>query len=185
GRRTNAKGEVLRVEFLDDSPSSERIVLPYVDSLKRLGIDASLRMVDAAQEAERRKKFDYDIISARFVLSMTPGDELRQIFGSDSAEAQGSANLAGAANPAIDAIISHIERATSREELTHGVHALDRALRAMHIWVPNWFKGTHTIAYLDLFGRPDPLPPYSMGEIDLWWWDEAKAERLRAAGALR
>lgn len=185
GKRTNAAGEVLTVEFLDDSPSSERIVLPYVDTLKRLGIDASLRMVDAAQEAERRKTFDFDIFSARFVLSLTPGDELVQLFGTQSAAAEGSANLTGLANPGIDALIDRVAQARSRAEMTVAVRALDRSLRAMHIWVPNWFKGSHTIAYLDLFGRPAQLPPYSLGETDLWWWDEGKAAALRQAGALR
>lgn len=185
GRRTNARGEVLAIEFIDDSPSFERIVLPFVENLKRLGIDASMRLVDAATEAELRKKFQYDIVTARYVLSLNPGDELRRIFGSESANVEGSSNLTGLANPAIDALIDRIEKARSRAEMEPAVRALDRALRSLHIWVPNWYKGTHTIAYLDLFGRPDPLPPYSMGEIDLWWWDEAKAERLRAAGALR
>jgi microcin C transport system substrate-binding protein len=185
GKRTNAAGEVLTVEFIDDSPSSERIILPYVENLKRLGIDASLRMVDAAQEAERRKKFDYDIISARFVFSLTPGEELEEIFGSASADVPGSVNLTGLANPAIDALIRKVADAGSREEMTVAVRALDRALRALHIWVPNWNKASHWIAYLDHFGRPEPLPTYSMGAPGLWWWDEAKAAKLREAGALR
>lgn len=185
GKRRNARGEILTVEFLNDSPSFERIALPFIENLKRLGIEASLRNVDPAQEAERRENFDFDIITARFVLSLTPGDELRRIFGSEAAAVKGSNNLTGLANPAIDALIEHVIAARSREELTVAVHALDRALRALHIWVPNWYKGSHTIAYFDLFGRPGQLPPYSMGEIDLWWWDAAKAERLRAAGAIR
>lgn len=185
GLRRNAEGEVLSIEFLNDSPSFERIIQPYIENLKRLGIDASLRKVDAAQEQERREQFDFDIISARYVLSLTPGDELRRYFSSDSANTPGSANLTGLANPAIDALVEHVIAARSREELTTAVHALDRALRAMHIWVPNWYKGAHTVAYLDVFGRPDPLPPYDMGETDLWWWDQGKADALKAAGAIR
>ncbi|WP_232830489.1 extracellular solute-binding protein [Oceanicella sp. SM1341] len=185
GKRTNADGQVLSLVFLNDSPSMERIITPWIDNMRRLGVDASIRSIDATQEEERRKAFDYDITSQRYVMSMTPGDELRQIFGSQGADTQGSANLTGIANPAVDTLITDIVKAQSREELNTAVHALDRVLRAMHIWVPNWYKGSHTIAYLDLFGRPDPLPPYSMGEISLWWWDEAKAEQLRAAGALR
>ncbi len=178
-------GQVLSVEFINDSPTLERIIIPYLDNLKRLGIDATLRTVDAAQDEERRKNFDYDIYSARFVMSLTPGDELRQIFGSDSADVLGSSNLTGLKNPAIDALIARIETAPSREELTPAVRALDRVLRALHIWVPNWYKGTHTIAYLDLFGRPETLPPFDMGAGDFWWWDADKAAALQAAGALR
>lgn len=185
GLRRNAEGEVLSIEFLNDSPSFERIILPYIDNLKRLGVDASLRTIDAAQEQERRKNFDYDIFSQRFVLSLTPGDELRRFFGSESADTPGSFNLTGIANPAIDALIRHVIEAESRDEMATAVRALDRSLRAMHIWVPNWHKGSHTVAYLDLFGRPESLPPYSMGAVDLWWWDQEKAARLREAGALR
>ena len=59
----------------------------------------------------------------------------------------------------------------------------DRALRALHIWTPNWYKGSYTIAYWDVYGRPEQQPPYSRGD-GYWWWDEAKAEKLRAEGAL-
>ncbi|QDL92447.1 ABC transporter substrate-binding protein [Paroceanicella profunda] len=185
GLRTNAKGEVLSLVFLNDSPSMERIITPYVDNLRQLGVDASLRSIDAAQEEQRRKSFDYDITSQRYVMSMSPGDELRQMFGSQSAETPGSANLTGLSNPAVDTLIADIVNARDRDELNTAVHALDRVLRAMHLWVPNWYKGSHTIAYLDVFGRPDPLPAYSMGELSLWWWDEARAAKLRAEGALR
>ena len=184
GKRTNAAGEVLTIEFINDSPAFERIINPYVENLKRLGVEATLNNIDAAQQSEREKNFDFDIVVRRYSMSLTPGIELRGYFSSRTAETKGSRNIAGVANPAIDALIEVIETAESREELNTAVSALDRALRAMHIWVPQWYNPANRIAYLDVFSRPDPLPPYSMGELDIWWWDEAKAERLRAAGAL-
>ena len=184
GIRTNDKGEQLKVEILNDSPSFERIMNPYIENLKRLGIIASLNNVDSAQATEREKSFDFDITTRRYVMSLTPGLELRGIFSSQSADVPGSNNVAGLANPAIDALLNKVEQAKSRATLSVAVKALDRALRALHIWVPQWYNPYHNIAYLDVFGRPEHLPPFAMGEMDFWWYDEAKAARLKAAGAL-
>ena len=183
GKRTNAKGEVLSVEFLNDSPSFERIVNPYIANLKRLGIDATVKNIDPAQATERQKEYDYDVVIQRFSMSLTPGIELRNMFSSAVVNNKGASNLSGVANPAIDALLEIIEQAKSRAELTTAVHALDRSLRAMHIWVPQWYKGSHTIAYLDVFEHPENLPPYSMGEMDFWWYSAEKAEKLKKAGA--
>lgn len=184
GMRRNAAGETLTVEFLDDSPTFQRIIGPYIDNLKRMGVDASLRIVDAAQYQARQEQFDYDVVPGRFVLSLTPGPELRQLFGSDAAEAPGAPNLSGLANPGIDALIEHVVAAESREALTVAAKALDRALRAMHIWAPNWYKGEHNIAYWDVYGKPEQgPPPFARGDA-YWWWDAAKAAKLEEDGAL-
>ncbi len=184
GMRRNAKGEPLTIEILDDSPTFQRIIGPYVENLRKMGIDASLRIVDPAQYQSRQKSFDYDMVPGRFVMSLTPGPELYNLFGSASADQQGTPNLTGVANPAVDALIGKIVGARSRVEMVTAARALDRALRAMHIWVPNWYKGSHTIAYWDVFGRPATKPPYARGVLGLWWWDEKKAAKLRAEGAL-
>lgn len=186
GLRRNADGEVLEVQFLNDSPSFDRIVNPFVENLGRLGIRADATRVDAAESQEREKTFDYDIVTQRYSMSQTPGDELRQIFGSDTANVEGSANTAGVNNPAIDTLIQHIIDAEDRDALTTAVHALDRSLRAMHIWVPQWYKGVHNIAYLDMFDRPytDNPPPKGLGEMSIWWVDAEKEQALRDAGAL-
>ncbi|MFQ5622553.1 MAG: extracellular solute-binding protein [Paracoccaceae bacterium] len=182
GLRRNANGNTLSVEIVNDSPSFDRIINPYIENLRQLGIDARYTRIDSAQIEERQKKFDYDIVIQRYSMSLTPGNELRQIFGSQSANSPGSANLTGLSNPAIDTLIDLIEKADSRETLNVRVRALDRALRSMHIWVPQWYKASHNIAYLDVYDRPPKKPPYAVG-LGTWWWDEAKAERLRAAGA--
>jgi len=184
GIRRNAKGKVLSVEFLNDSPLFERIVNPYIENLKRLGVAASLNNVDNAQQTEREKTFDFDIVVRRYVMSLTPGAELRNYFSSATAMVHGSSNIAGLANPAIDSLIASVEHAQSRKELNTAVTTLDRALRSLHIWVPQWYNPFHDIAYLDVFSRPEQLPPFGMGEMSIWWYDDAKAARLKAAGAL-
>ena len=148
------------------------------------GVDAVLSNIDNAQSTEREKTFDFDITVRRYVMSLTPGLELRGIFSSDTADTPGSNNLMGLKNPAIDSLIDTIEKAQSRDELNVAVKALDRALRAMHIWVPQWHNSFHNVAYRDVYAHPDTLPPFGMGELGIWWWDEAKAARLRAAGQL-
>ena len=183
GVRKNANGEPLTVEFVNDSPSFDRIINPYIENLIKLGVDAKLTSIDPAQEAERRKVFDYDITTQRYVMSLTPGIELRSIFGSETANTQGSSNLTGLANPAIDALITIIEGAKTRNDLKVAVRALDRSLRAMHIWIPQWYKASHNIAYIDIYEYPEPLPPYAMGEMDFWWYSKEKAQKLKEAGA--
>jgi microcin C transport system substrate-binding protein len=184
GVRENANGDKLEIEILNDSPSFDRIMAPYIENLKRLGVDANLRKVDPAQQTEREKNFEFDIVVRRYVMGLTPGLELRGIFGSATANLEGSNNIMGLENPAIDGLIDIIEQAKTREELNVAVKSLDRALRSLHIWVPQWHNSFHNIAYKDIFGRPDNLPPFAMGEIDFWWYDADKAARLEAAGQL-
>ena len=179
--RRNAAGETLRIEFLDDSPAFERITGPYVKNLRQLGVDASMRTVDAAQYQERAKNYDFDITIARLPIQPTPGVELVNLFGSASAEAPGTLNLSGVANPAIDALIEAVVAAETREAHAAAVSALDRALRSLFVWVPQWSKGTHTIAFWDKYGRPETKPPYTRAIVDTWWMDPEKAAALEAA----
>ena len=185
GIRVNSEGIQLKLDVMNDSPSFERIIQPYIENLKRLGVAASSTRVDSAEAQERQKNFDYDMVVQRYSMSSTPGNELKGIFGSDTADIPGSSNLAGLAHPAIDALIRHIADAESRADLTSAVTALDRVLRALHIWVPQWYKPVHNIAYFDMYDRPytDTPPPYSMGEMSIWWYNPEKAQALRDAGA--
>jgi len=182
GMRRNAKGDLLHVEILNDDQSFDRVINPYVENLRALGIDAVNFRVDDAQYQERKARHDFDIISAHFGQDLLPGAGLQQYFG--SAATKDAFNLAGIANPAIDALVRKVEEANTREELTVRVHALDRALRALYFWVPQWFKDSHTVAYYDMYEHPAQLPPYSLGELDFWWYNADKAAKLKAAGAL-
>jgi microcin C transport system substrate-binding protein len=182
--RRDAEAQPLRIEILNDSPSFDRIINPYVENLRRLGVDAVYTRVDNAQATEREKNFDFDIVTRRYIMSLTPGIELRGMFGSETAEIPDASNIMGLANPAVDSLIKTIESADSREELDVAVRALDRVLRSLHVWVPQWHNPNHNIAYLDIYRRPEQgLPPYAMGEIAFWWTDTERAAELRAAGA--
>ena len=183
GVRVGPDGEPLKLEILTFEPTFERLTAPYVKNLKLLGIDARIRMVDPAQYQQRLKNFDFDITTQRYVMRNTPGVELRSYFGSQAAKMDGSLNLAGIDDPAVDALIERILAAKSREELETAARALDRVLRAGHYWVPHWNKASHTVAYWDKFSRPETKPRFDRGILDTWWYDEPKAARLVAAAA--
>ncbi|MBX2854557.1 MAG: extracellular solute-binding protein [Rhodobacteraceae bacterium] len=183
GVRKNAAGEALTIEFLDRVGGRFGSVLdPYIANLKTLGIEAMQRQVDPAQYELRQKSFDYDIVTGRFVPPPTPGTELRGFLSSASAGQNGSFNLAGVNSPVIDALIEKVNNAASRDELRAAARALDRVYRAGRYWVPQWYSGTHRLAYWDMFGRPEDRgvekPRYWRGVRLTWWYDEAKAAAL-------
>ncbi len=184
GMRRNAQGDLLKVEFLETSAAFERIVNPFVENLRRLGVDARLERVDPSQYTDRQRNFDYDIITDHFSLGYEPSTNLKQYLGSASAGTS-LFNTAGVADPAVDALIEKVMRAETRDELITAVKALDRVLRAMKIWVPQWFKDEHWVAYFDMYDHPEPLPPYALGQLDFWWFNQDKYEALKAAGVLR
>lgn len=173
------KGDVLKVEFLIFAPTFERIIAPYVRNLKLLGIDASIRQVEGAQFQERLKNFDFDITTQRFTMSETPGVELEAFFSSSTADLIGSFNMAGIKSPAIDTLINHVKQAQSRDELTTSARALDRALRAQHMWVPHWYKAAHNVVHWDIFGKPAIKPNFNRAILDTWWIDADKAAAIK------
>jgi microcin C transport system substrate-binding protein len=175
-------GAPFRFEILSNSPTFERVVLPYAKGLARLGIEASFRVVDPAQYQSRVNTYDYDVVSRRFPLSATLGEEIRQLWGSRSAETPGGTNLSGIRSPAVDALIDKALSATSRERMVVAARALDRVLRAGYYWVPHWYKPVHTVAMWDLFGRPGDPPAYDFRPELHWWVDPQKAERLGMGG---
>lgn len=177
-------GTPLEIEFLIGSQGFERIVAPFTKNLATIGVRATMRTVDAAQYRNLMQNFEFDITTDRKGMSLTPGIELRDYFGSASATSPGSDNTAGVQDPVVDAIIGIIEHAPTREKLTAAVKALDRVLRAKHIWVPEWHKATHTIAYWDVFHRPDTKPAYAPGYPETWWSDADGQAAMRAAGKI-
>jgi microcin C transport system substrate-binding protein len=175
GRRQLPNGEPFRIEFLDEEPITQRYTLPYVKSLETLGIAASLRIVESAQLQVRRNDFDYDFITKRFAMPSTPGGALRSFFSSQSAGTKGSQNLAGIANPALDALIDRIIAADTRDDLRVACRAFDRVFRAGRYWIPQWYLASHRLAYWDVFGRPTTIPRFSgAGAPDIWWSAPAK-----------
>jgi microcin C transport system substrate-binding protein len=181
-KRTLPNGEVFTIEFIIDEPSFQPHHGSFIKNLGTLGIEANLRVVDAVQFRARVESFDFDITVQRLTMSPTPGDGLRAYFTSQAAATKGSYNLAGIANPAIDALVEKAMAAESRSDLTFACRALDRVFRAGRYWVPQWYNTRHRLAYWDVFNHPQNLPRYSgVGERSLWWHDAAKAVKLEQA----
>jgi microcin C transport system substrate-binding protein len=182
GKRTLPSGEPITIEFLLDEQAFEPHHMPFVKNLATLGIDATVRLVDPVQYQARRNGFDFDITVDRFSFSATPGDSLRSFFSSQAAALKGSNNLAGIANPAVDALIDAIIAADTRPALTTACRALDRVVRAGRYWIPQWYKASHWIAYWDVFGHPPAQPRYFRGIPDTWWYDPDKAAKIERKG---
>ena len=177
-------GKTLRIEFLNDSQTFDRVINPYVENLRRAGIDAVHSRVDQAEATNRQRSFDFDIITDQFPMSYIPGAGLKQYFGSETADIS-VFNSMGLKSEAVDSLIDTIIAARTQQEMEVGVRALDRVLRAERFWVPQWYKNVHTVAYYDMYEHPDPLPPYALGNLDFWWYNAEKAEKLKQAGALK
>lgn len=174
GKRRNAEGKGISIEFLGDEPSFERHHAGFIKNLATLGIDARLRFVDSVQYRSRIDDFDFDITVQSFGFSATPGESLRSYFGSQAAKTKGSQNIAGIDDPVVDALIEQAIEANSRATLTAACSALDRVLRAGRYWVPHWNKGTYWLAYWDVFGFPPAQPRYARAIPDTWWAKQEK-----------
>jgi microcin C transport system substrate-binding protein len=172
-------GEPLAVEFLLSSPDAVRFVEPYKPGLERLGITVSVRVVDDAQYENRLRQWDYDIITASWGQSLSPGNEQLGYWGSQAADRPGSRNLAGIKNSAVDKLIQRVIFAKDRAELVAATKALDRVLLWNFYVVPQWTYGKVRSARWDRYSRPDPLPKYGASAFPtVWWWDAAKAAKV-------
>jgi microcin C transport system substrate-binding protein len=185
GALTNVKtGQPMKVEFLLVSPLFERIVQPYLRNLERLGIRGTIRLVDSAQYTRRLDGFDYDIVVGNFAQSESPGNEQRDFWGSIAADREGSTNLIGVKNPAIDTLIDRVIFAKDRAELVAATRALDRVLLWNEFVVPQWYSPTVRIAYWDRYGQPKVLPGLTPAFFQVWWFDQTLAARLPGSSQL-
>jgi len=182
GKRLLPNGQPFVFEFLLDEPTFIPHHQTYIRNLTTLGIEATQRVVDPVQYRARVDSFDFDISYDRFSFSSTPGDSLRNYFTSQAAATKGSQNLAGIADPVIDALVDHIIAAKTRPELIVACKALDRVFRAGRYWIPHWYKASHWIAYWDVFGFPAAKPRYFRGIPETWWYDRDKAAKLDQKG---
>ncbi|MBZ6076572.1 extracellular solute-binding protein [Microvirga puerhi] len=171
-------GQPFTIEFLDFQAALQPHTQPFQANLKRLGINAQSRIVDAAQYQRRIEVYDFDVASRALTGSSTPGDSLRVVYGSEAGKSPGSYNIAGIDNPAVDALVDIIGSAKTRQELVTACRALDRVLRAGQYWVPMWFKPSTWVAYWDMFSRPATKPRLSSGAPGTWWYDADKARRI-------
>ncbi len=183
GLLRNAAGQTLEVEFLNASPLFDRIINPYVENLRAVGVDARLTRVDGAQMNQRQRDADFDMLTGNFPMGYEPGSSLRQYFGSLGAN-ESLFNVAGLADPVIDELLETVIRAETREEMETATRALDRVLRAYRIRVPQWFNQNVWAAYYNHYRYPEELPPYGIGFLDFWWVDPAAEQALRAQGVL-
>jgi microcin C transport system substrate-binding protein len=183
GKRLLPNGDIFTVEFLFDEPAFQPHHATFIKNLGQLGIEATPRVIDAVQYRARVEDFDFDVTPERLSMSATPGDSLRPYFSSQAASTNGSKNLAGVANPAIDALIEKAIAADTRADLTNACRALDRVFRAGRYWVPQWFRTTHPVAYWDVFSHPEKPPKYAqgVGAPENWWYDAAKASKSEPA----
>ena len=182
GLRRNSNGDTLDIEILNDSQAFTRIIEPFIENLKSLGVNAKHTKIDNAQMTERERSFDFDIVTGNFPMSFTPGSGLKQYFGSETADVS-IFNKAGVKDEAIDKLIQVVMAAKTRDELKIAVRALDRVLRSFYFWIPQWYKNVHTVAYYDFYEHPENLPPYDMGLLDFWWMNEKKFSDLKEKGA--
>jgi microcin C transport system substrate-binding protein len=176
-------GEVMSVEILNltsDPLGAERFILFYKPALARLGIDVTVRSVDDVQYQNRLQNFDFDIVIATWLQSLSPGNEQRDLWSSQAADTHGSRNYVGIKNPAVDALIERVIFAKSRGELVAATRALDRVLLWNHYVVPQFTYDKVSAARWDRFGRPDPLPEYGGAAFPaVWWWDAKRAAKTR------
>ncbi|QND49151.1 ABC transporter substrate-binding protein [Rhizobium lusitanum] len=162
-------GQPFTFEILLNSPFVQKWVVPYTQNLKKIGINASVRIVDPSQYINRLRSFDYDMIWVALGQTLNPGNEQLDFWGSASVNRQGSRNYAGIADPGIDALITKVILAKDVTEKDASTKALDRVLLAHHYVVPLFYRMSVNIAYWDKFERPPQLPEYSLGFPDLWW----------------
>lgn len=177
----NDRGEAFSFEILLNAPTWERISLPFAKNLERLGIEARVRTVDAAQYQKRVEDFDFDMVVDVFGQSLSPGNEQRDFWSSTAADEPGSRNTIGVKDPVVDALVDLVIAAPDRESLIHRTRALDRVLLWGHYVIPHWHIRSFRVAYWDKFGRPEVTPRYALA-FDAWWVDPSREAALKAGG---
>lgn len=164
----NAEGTPLQFTFLNSQKGFERLLLPYKRNLAQIGIGFNIRMIDSAQYTNRVRARDYDMIVVGYPVSPSPGRELINYFGSESADDPGSNNYMALRNPAVDTLIDGLVRANDRPSMVRYAHALDRVLQWGFYWIPNYYPPGSSSLWWNRFGRPRTAPLNEVG-IDTWW----------------
>ncbi|MCX8501241.1 MAG: extracellular solute-binding protein, partial [Alphaproteobacteria bacterium] len=178
GKLTNSQGQIFQFEILLNNPLFERITLPFIENLKRLGIEVRLRTIDDSQYVNRVNSFDYDMIVGIFAQSFSPGNEQREYWGTKAADLNGSRNYAGVKDRVIDEVIESLINAPNRQQLEVTTRALDRILLSKHLVIPMFNKGTVRVAHWDIFGHPAVTPDKGF-DLVLWWIEPDKYRKVR------
>ncbi|MDB5368577.1 MAG: transporter substrate-binding protein [Roseomonas sp.] len=175
----NAQNQPFSFEILLDSPTFERVALPYVQSLQRLGMDARVRTVDAAQYQKRTDEYDFDMTVDLIGQSLSPGNEQRDFWNSEKGKEPGSRNLIGVTDPVVDALVELVVAAPDRQALIDRTRALDRVLLWGFYVVPHWHSRSFRVAWWDKFGKPERNPRYGL-DLQSWWVEAARDRALPA-----
>ena len=173
GTLRNAQGQPFVLEYLDSNEGGARVVTPWMRNLEKLGVTLRFRPVDFALYQQRLQKFDFDVTTIAYAGTANPGQEYADLFGSQAADTEDSGNLAGVKSPAVDALLDRMVSAKTKPDYLAACHALERVITHSHVFIPQWFSGTHRMAYNAWrLERPKVTPPYFRGEtwaIDTWW----------------
>ncbi|WP_299632383.1 extracellular solute-binding protein [uncultured Roseobacter sp.] len=187
GQRRNVDGQPLKITFLLNSAGSSTlraVVENFLSNVQAMGIETVLEAVDASQYTSRERDRDYDLVYDQYIPFLSTGGGLQQFFGSEAA-AFSVFNPAGLASPLVDEIIEASQRMETKEDTDVTLMALDRALRYEFFMIPTWYNDSFWVAYYDQYEHPEEIPPFALGQLDFWWYNQDKADALRAAGALR
>ncbi|HIJ89907.1 MAG: extracellular solute-binding protein [Desulfobulbaceae bacterium] len=180
GVLVNSAGQPMEFEILLVGAGFERVMEPYINNLKKLGVRVHSRVIDPALYNRRLDNFDFDMTVTVFGQAQSPGNEQRNYWHSSSAERKGSRNLIGITDPAVDRLVDRIIYAQTQEELTAACKALDRVLWYGYYVVPNWYLAQHRVAYRTIFARPETLPfYYSPFQALMTWWFVPEKRRHR------
>ncbi|MFT0212807.1 extracellular solute-binding protein [Pseudomonas sp. F1_0610] len=163
----NSKNQPFKLEILLVNPSLERVLQSYINNLRMVGIEATLRTVDRAQFKQRLDRYDYDLTLLTLPQSISPGLEQVLYFHSSQANVTGGKNYAGIQDPVVDKMLEHLMAAKTREQQINATQALDRVLLWRYYSIPNWHINKHRIAYWDRFDFVK-TPPYALG-LRAWW----------------
>lgn len=181
GKMVNAKtGAPFKFEILGWNDTDQVIASPYIANLRKIGVDASLRIIDQTQYVNRINHFDFDVVTGLFGQSDSAGNEQRDFWSSKAADTPGSRNLMGIKDPTVDALVDRVIFATDREDLVAATHALDRVLLWNFYVVPQYYRSAVWLAYWNKFGIPDRQPAYAGYDPDSWWIDLDKEKALAA-----
>ncbi|RWA71465.1 extracellular solute-binding protein [Mesorhizobium sp.] len=179
GKMVNAKtGAPFKFEILGSNDTDQVIASPWIANLRKIGVDATLRIIDQTQYINRVNNFDYDVITSILQQSESPGNEQRDFWSSKAADTPGSRNYSGIKNPVVDALVDRIIFATDRDDLVAATHALDRVLLWNYYVVPQYYRAVVWLAYWNKFGMPEKQPSYRGADIDSWWIDPEKEKAL-------
>lgn len=171
------QGKPIQLEFLIQQENLQRSIMPFVRNAKKLGINITVRLVDAPQYIERTRRYDFDMTTLAMPQSMSPGNEQEQMWGSKAAGEVGNYNYSGIRNPVIDEVVQKLIQAPNREQLVLYTRVLDRLLRAGYYQLLTYNKSSIWLAYWDMYQQPLIKPKLRIG-IDYWWVNPQKAQKV-------